>query len=275
MLKKTLTVILLLAISVWASPGTSLAAHMTVPGGFATIQAAVDAAADGDTITVGPGNYTENVTVTRPVTLESASGPAATTVTAADPSRPVFEVTSSAGVAIRGFTATGSRKAGLVARGLSGARIEENVFTANNNGLMVYNATGSTIEGNAAEANDLYGIYMESSTNNVVRGNTANRNKDRGIFLTFSHENIIDDNKANLNTWNGITLWESNNNVITENLTLRNTYGVVIGNSHGNLQSGNTTIPNIYIILPILLMYLGILTYLGQKRLLTSIYGKK
>jgi Ca2+-binding RTX toxin-like protein len=42
-------------------------------GGFATIQAAVDAAEDGDTIVVAPGSYDENVVVNKDVTIRGAN----------------------------------------------------------------------------------------------------------------------------------------------------------------------------------------------------------
>jgi trimeric autotransporter adhesin len=53
----TLSVILLLTI-----PICSRAAELSVPAQYATIQAAIDAAANNDIITVQPGTYTENIT---------------------------------------------------------------------------------------------------------------------------------------------------------------------------------------------------------------------
>ncbi len=52
-----------------AGPGRIL---LVGSGGFATIQAAVDAAVAGDTILVSKGTYTENVTITKGVTLMGA-----------------------------------------------------------------------------------------------------------------------------------------------------------------------------------------------------------
>ena len=50
-----------------------LAAHVLGnPTAYATIQAAVDAAVSGGTVTVDPGNYAELVFVTKPLTLLGA-----------------------------------------------------------------------------------------------------------------------------------------------------------------------------------------------------------
>ncbi len=52
-----------------------------VPGDFSTIQAAIDAAKDGDEIIVAPGTYVENITLLgKPITLRSESGAEVTTI---------------------------------------------------------------------------------------------------------------------------------------------------------------------------------------------------
>lgn len=55
------------------------AATLRVPQEYATIQAAVDAAASGDTVLVGPGTYVENVIIHGSLTLRSSRGAARTT----------------------------------------------------------------------------------------------------------------------------------------------------------------------------------------------------
>ena len=106
-------------------------------------------------------------------------------------------------------------------------------------------------------------------------GNSADSNDDKGLFISKSNKNIITDNSANLNTWNGIIIWSSHANVIKDNKAMRNTYGIVISESDDNDMSGNTTWPNFFIILPIILIYSGILSYLVQKNILKLIYRNK
>jgi len=51
-----------------------------VPDDFSTIQAAVDASGDGDTILVGPGIYYENIQINKELTFWSTHGSDSTTI---------------------------------------------------------------------------------------------------------------------------------------------------------------------------------------------------
>jgi pectin methylesterase-like acyl-CoA thioesterase len=59
---------LTVAGSAWASPKTVCAKRCA----FTSINAAIGAASPGATITIGPGTYTENVVVDKPLTLQGA-----------------------------------------------------------------------------------------------------------------------------------------------------------------------------------------------------------
>lgn len=61
--------------------GLSMAFTLHVPEEYTTIQSAINAAADGDTVLVSPGTYTENVDyLGKAIVLTSAAGPTFTTI---------------------------------------------------------------------------------------------------------------------------------------------------------------------------------------------------
>ena len=76
------------------------------PGCYATIQAAVDAAHDGDTIKVGPGTYAGGISIGKSVRLAGA-GAAATIIKGGGPVITIGSGGSNPTVSIRGVTVTG------------------------------------------------------------------------------------------------------------------------------------------------------------------------
>jgi len=118
------------------------------------IQAAVDAAREGDSIYVWNGSYTENVDVcTAHLTLEG-EGADVVSVTAAWAYDNVFEVTTD-WVNISGFAVRGA--------------------TTRYTGIFLYNADHCNISGNNVSGNSR-GIRMHSSSKNTLWDNTISGN---------------------------------------------------------------------------------------------------
>ncbi len=268
---KTLFAILLFVAAVFAAPLAS-ASVIRVPEHYKKIQDAVNAANPNDIIIVNAGTYRENIVIKKTVQLKSAKGPEATVVTAARKTDPVFKIDHAANVNVSGFTATGSGVSGISLHNASGSIIRDNRATGNGDGILVYSSSGNNIISNAADSNARYGIYMEASKGNVLTDNSASLNGDKGIFLSSSRGNTVTDNSANINTWNGILLWSSHGNIIKGNKAMRNTYGIVQGDSDDNDVDDNTTLPNFVLILPIILVYTGVVFYLVQKNIARKIY---
>ncbi len=161
---------------------------------YTTIQAAVDAAANGDTITVGPGTYVEQVVITKNLSLIGVGAP---TIQAYD-NMPVCFTRADSGVAYRsivcakdadvnfdGFTIDGAGKGGT------------------NSGFMgiVYNNAGGTIKNNTVTrvrytpfngVQNLIGVY---AYNNTASGKVIN-------LL----DNTITDYQKNAITLNGTSV---------------------------------------------------------------------
>jgi hypothetical protein len=127
-------------------PRPALAAQLRVPDDFPTIQAALDAAASGDTVLVEPGTYPENLNFQgKDVELRSTDGAAVTTLA----------VPGATGVMIGpagafvGFTVTGAVADFGAAMAVSGVGtlIQDNIFDGN---VQTAGGFGAAIGGNSA-----------------------------------------------------------------------------------------------------------------------------
>lgn len=251
------------------------AATVYVPSDHKTIQQAVENTLPGDEIIVKEGDYRDNIVVTKPLTIKSEKGPDATIIRASNPAEPVFKVSDVNGVAITGLTVTGSTLSGIYLHNSHNDEIRDNKVEYNGTGIYLYSSNNNILKNNITNTNEQNGIYLELSHNNTIEKNSADSNKEKGIFLNYSNFNKLLYNSASLNTWNGFTLWSSNNNRVEGNRILRNTYSIVVSNSSDNALIDNTTWTNFYIILPIILIYVGILFYWIQRRIFRVIYKEK
>ena len=158
--------------------GTTSAAELHVGSGYtySTIQGAVDAAEDGDVITVHAGNYNENVDVDKQITLEGESVDVVT-VTAATADDHVFNVTADY-VNISGFKVTGAtnNSAGIYLGSAEHCNIADNEAVSNCYGIYSWwYSNNNTLVENDCSDNDYYGIYWShSSNNNLIYNNYFN-----------------------------------------------------------------------------------------------------
>lgn len=245
---------------------------IVVPDNYKTIQDAVNKASTEDTIIVNEGTYRENIIINKPVFIMSRRGPDFTTVVAANPSEDVFKVNNTDSVEITGFSATGSLQSGIYLKNSNKSKIANNKTFKNGYGIKLYGSNNSVLTGNMADSNKSYGIFIEASDSNNVTKNSATSNGDNGIFLSSANNNKISDNAINYNTWNGILLWDSDSNTISDNSIWRNRFGIVISEGFNNTLSNNSTWSNIYLIMPLILAYIGIVSYSVQRRILKLIH---
>jgi len=189
---------------------------------FGSIQDAVNASGDGDTVRVWEGMYYENVVVDRSVTL-AGNGSADTWI---DGGRngDVVQITAD-WVNMSGFTVKGSgvswHHGGIEIRS-NHTNIFENNCSDNTNGILLYG--------------DLYGDPCGTS-NNTIAGNLCPDNV-RGIYLYGSGRNNISDNNCTGNYY-GISLKGSSSNVIARNICLDNHHGMYSVSSGSNLLVDN------------------------------------
>ena len=225
------------------------AAEIEVGVDAASAQAAVDLAADGDIVVLGPGEWPGPVHISRPVTLTSRGGvlvgDKGSTVTVDGP-----------GVVIDGLSVRGSGDElrgpdaciwvspkgvgtvvvdselsdclfGIWLHEVRGARLENNHVIGRpeernptkGNGIHLFDCEQLAVLGNTVEgARD--GIYVSATEDSVIRGNQVSDQR-YGIHYMFSYDNVISDNIANDNS-GGIALMESRGLTVTGNTASRN-----------------------------------------------------
>ncbi len=241
--KLIVTVIGILVVSGFAVSNVYGETAITVDdsGGadYTSIQDAVYNANDGDTILVYTGTYTENVNVTKQLTIKSESGsPDDTIVRAADPNDHVFYVTAD-NVTISGFRVTGANNYGIRLDGVEECAVINNIVSNNRYGIGMENSDHNDLFNNTANANEWGGIILRHSRYNTLNNNNVFKNKVGINVLHSSQYNKVSNNIASNNSV-GIEQALSDNNNLTGNVISKNRYGIFLYKCNSNEITGNT-----------------------------------
>jgi nitrous oxidase accessory protein len=219
-------------------------------GQYKSITEAVNTAQSGDTITISAGTYTENIIVTKSVTIKAAS-PGSTIVTAADPSKDVFLVQAK-NVRVEGLTITGATGASGVHVDHSSACVVTGI-SAHGNDRAIYldGATNCEVSSNNLADNG-YGVYCDNASNNTISSNIATGEQGGGtalgdgIYMYYSDANTITHTNLSANHVFGISLYHSSGNTISNNSILNNQdIGVRLRESNNNTLTFNTVSGNV------------------------------
>jgi nitrous oxidase accessory protein len=239
-----------LLISILAVSVNGAALNVGLGGQYKSITEAVNAAQPGDTITISASTYTENVIVTKSVTIKAAS-PGSTVVTAADPSKDVFLVRAK-NVRVEGLTITGATGASAVHVDHSSACVVTGL-SAHGNDRAVYLDGATNCEVSSSNlANNGYGVYCDNASNNTISSSIATGEQGNGkalgdgIYMYYSDANTITHTNLSANHVFGISLFHSSGNTITNNSILNNQdIGVRLRESNNNTLTVNTVSGNV------------------------------
>jgi parallel beta-helix repeat protein len=186
---------------------------------FSSIQEAVDAAANGDSIEVMPGTYYEHVVVNKSVSLVGHED----TFIDGTGNGTVVNIEADS-VYLGGFTVQNSGSGG--------------------GGILLSNSRGCAIQGNTVMSNAC-GVQLINSEDNVIRDNLVHGN-DWGVRLLGSKNNTVEQNSVSSSSRIGLYLESSDSNIITWNSLTGNAEGIYFESSSNNHLRNNNLTDSIY-----------------------------
>jgi len=156
---------------------------LNVPKDCPTIQGAINAAYDGDTVNVSSGKYYESVVVNKPLILEGEN-PRNTYIEGVYRSEFLINITSF-DVYVQGFTLRNGHHAIHAGDSAHNINITHNLISDNNGGILLASPTECRIEGNTF---------------------TSNRGAIAFLGWPEGYDNSIADNVVENQSWDGINI---------------------------------------------------------------------
>jgi parallel beta-helix repeat protein len=204
---------------------------ISVPTDFSTVQAAVNAATDGDVVFVYGGVYYENVLVDKAVSLFGEDKNS--TFLSGDGTGPTISVVAD-NASITGFTVENGGQAatgaGIFMSGVRYVNISNNVILSSYAGVRLVNSSQNLVQDNYVWGCNV-GLFLNLSANNFLRGNSFVNSTSFGVLTSNSPGNELSENSLASNT-GGVDLVFSPNCLIRNNTVIdSNDYGLKLESS--------------------------------------------
>jgi len=225
--------IIFMALLIWLMPIDGARTYIVDDSGFAnydTIQEAVIAASNGDTIYIKPGEYNEEVILNRSLTLMPLTGENGPIILKGNGLETGITITAE-GCSLQGLTIEDFSGPGIYIQSDRNT-IKENVFKNCNPALLVRGSHENLIAENAMMDCQGAVALWENSTKNTVSENSI-VGCNLSIVVREAGENIILSNKISDAYW-GMWLDHAQNCQIESNDIQSKRYGMWILNSSSN-----------------------------------------
>jgi parallel beta-helix repeat protein len=212
---------------------------ISVPADAATIQAALDKAAPGDTIQVAAGEYQENLRIPHSLLKLKGAGAGTTTILGSG-SDPTIEILYVKAVNISGLTVShDASQPGVYAKSAS-AYLENTTLTGCRYGIRAEYNAHVELYGVQATSNTEAGARLSRGASGIVYGCSFGSNKD-GLYVDRNASAYVIQSTFSGNTGTGVNAWMGGS-ITMEDCSLEYNGGngfSVSGASNGMLYGGN------------------------------------
>ena len=197
-------------------------------GDYRSIQDALDASKDNDTIRVFKGVYVENLLVNTSVYL--IGNDSEDTIIDGGYDTDVIRINGEQ-VQIHGFTIQHSGKYGKFSDFDAGIEIKSNNATILNCIILNNNAgidirSDDNVISNCSFFNNSVGMYSIQAINNTISTNSFEMNKEIGLYVYYGVKNHVDDTNSFIANAIALKIKGSNENVIADNIFQNNNEGI-------------------------------------------------
>jgi hypothetical protein len=267
-------------VALFVLPALGAQNTINIPADQPTIQAGIQAAANGDTVLVAPGTYPENIDfLGKLITVASSGGPGGTTIDGGRSGSVVtFKTGESAGAVLKGFTIQngsaqfdgGGISISSASPTITGNTIQNNFACSGGGGISsssgspviqantIQNNTQSGCSGGGGGGIEIVGAGSAKVIGNTIINNEWPSGDGGGIHLNAAGSPTISNNviSGNIATGvspasqgGGIAMFNDTNAVIVENLISNNSAGqgggiafLVPSGSRGPILINNTMV---------------------------------
>ncbi|UCH88400.1 MAG: right-handed parallel beta-helix repeat-containing protein [Thermoplasmata archaeon] len=203
------------------------------PEDFTSIQSAIDAASDGDTIYVYSGIYYERIVIYRELTLEGEDKE--TTIIDSQGGGGAVKIIAD-WVNVRHFTIRNGEQGLFITS--SHVNIEDNIVEDFGwRAISFHTSMDNNIIGNTVSSSN-YGIIFSSSFDSIIAGNTIT-DTSYGLLSILSSQNTIENNNLSSNTIYGLCLQGHSYNDVIGNDIWNNPIGINMDLSASAFMEGN------------------------------------